>query len=292
MSEYLSQSAVEYDKLPVRVRNVLATRNLSDHYLLQFKYDGVCGIVVTGKKVMTRVGTPIISMDHILEQLTEMYGPDIVVFGEFWKPNVNQSTINGSVARHKPDDTMQFIMFDMITLKQYIDGKSERGYMDRYNGMWMIEGEWQPSISVASTFNPGTYGDYKLFRKDLLERNKLGFDGVILRDPTAPWIPGKDKSGYVIKDKNVDTYDLEVVAVEEGKGKYAGTTGAIVVRYKDSKLVSISGMSDDHRQLWWAQPKCIIGKIVEVHSMGLSSNGSLREPRFKGIRTDKDKPDF
>jgi len=29
-----------------------------------------------------------------------------------------------------------------------------------------------------------------------------------------------------------------------------------------------------------------LGKTIEVEAMGITSNGYLREPRFKGIRTD------
>jgi DNA ligase-1 len=56
--------------------------------------------------------------------------------------------------------------------------------------------------------------------------------------------------------------------------------------------LSVSGMTDAQRNAWWADPDCIIGSIVKVDAMRYSAYGSLREPRFKEVRTDKDKPDL
>jgi DNA ligase-1 len=46
-------------------------------------------------------------------------------------------------------------------------------------------------------------------------------------------------------------------------------------------------MTDAQRELWWAEPTLINGKVVEVKAMKELPDGSLREPRFKCIREDK-----
>ena len=63
-------------------------------------------------------------------------------------------------------------------------------------------------------------------------------------------------------------------------------------RWKNGGVIYISGMKDSQRHLWWSNPDEIIGKIVQVDAMSESSKGKLREPRFKGIRTDKTEGDF
>ena len=50
-------------------------------------------------------------------------------------------------------------------------------------------------------------------------------------------------------------------------------------------------MTDADRKDWWKDNSIVVGKIVQIDAMGESAKGVLREPRFKGIRFDKKKPD-
>ncbi len=118
-----------------------------------------------------------------------------------------------------------------------------------------------------------------------------GGEGIVLNEINAPYQPGK-RNASMIKIKKILSYDLEVIGIDEGTGKYKGMVGAIRVRYKDGKVVTVSGMTDSQRKAWWKNPYEIIGKIVQIDAMTESSKGLLREPRFKGIRYDKEEADF
>ena len=94
--------------------------------------------------------------------------------------------------------------------------------------------------------------------------------------------------------------DLEIIAVEEGTGKYAGKLGAVVCRSRPENGISItvnvgSGFNDDHRNNLWAIRDSLIGKIVAVkynmRSKNKAGEESLFLPIFVEVRDDKDVAD-
>ena len=106
------------------------------------------------------------------------------------------------------------------------------------------------------------------------------------------------RTNNLLKVKKFSSLDLEVIDVEEGFGRLAGTLGAIHVKYKDGNTVKVgSGFSDNERKLFWNSPDLIINKIVEIKYFEESSNAdgtfSLRFPVWcSNIRIDKLEPDF
>jgi ATP-dependent DNA ligase len=119
------------------------------------------------------------------------------------------------------------------------------------------------------------------------EVTRRGGEGIILKDLNSGYHFGK-RNSTLLKIKEEITKDFEVVGLAEGEGKYLGTLGALQVRGKNGVVIEVSGMSDWERNVWWGNPAMIIGKVVEVVAMKELPNGSLREPRYKSIRFDKD----
>lgn len=107
------------------------------------------------------------------------------------------------------------------------------------------------------------------------------------------------RTDSLLKYKQVQTMDMEVVGIEEGEGKYEGLIGAINVRCVTDKGDTVycnvgSGLSDTQRFEWAFHPEKILGKIVEVAYFSVSQNAnhsaheySLRFPRLKSVREDK-----
>jgi ATP-dependent DNA ligase len=94
--------------------------------------------------------------------------------------------------------------------------------------------------------------------------------------------------------------DLEIIAVEEGTGKYAGKLGAVVcaTRSEDGKRLTVSvgsGFNDAHRDNLWSIRDSLIGKIVAVkYNMRIKNKvgeESLFLPIFVEVRDDKDVAD-
>lgn len=112
-----------------------------------------------------------------------------------------------------------------------------------------------------------------------------GFEGVMVKQVLTHY--GDRRSYDWMKVKAEDSVDVRVVRLEKGKGKYAATLGKLVVVHKGVE-VGVSGMTDAQRDEWWKKPKSIIGKTVEVTYQHVTDKGSLRHPRFKRLRPDKD----
>ncbi len=97
-----------------------------------------------------------------------------------------------------------------------------------------------------------------------------GYEGLILRQDKR-WL----------KVKPIDTFDVEILSLIEGKGKYKGKLGALV-----TSLGNVgTGFTDEEREDIWENK--YIGNTVEVSYMHLTEDGKFRHPRFLRIRFDK-----
>lgn len=117
-----------------------------------------------------------------------------------------------------------------------------------------------------------------------------GYEGIMLKDPEAPYETKRTKSW--LKIKPVIEVTLEVVDFEQGTGKYSKTLGALVCRGTDTgREISVnvgSGLSDDVRDDIWLNKEKVLGMQVEVKADAITQNQdgtySLRFPRFKCFR--------
>ncbi|OZI20064.1 hypothetical protein CAL26_21150 [Bordetella genomosp. 9] len=309
MGKYIIHKAVEFDAVKVSARKAMGAesiRDLAGTYMAQRKYDGCNAVVIVtpngeGDKVLSRTGEVVRSCAHLVRAVRNRVirklerGHAVAVLGEVWRAGVPQATISGEFRRHEPAAGLRLAVFDMLTLGEFEAGYSPYAYTDRFDVLYpYFREDDMGSVFLAGTYNPGTYGD----PADLASYfSKLGgYDGLILRDPHGTWKAGSGTDGEIIKVKPTLTLDLRVTGVEEGKGKYKGTLGALVCQGPKG-LVKVSGMSDEQRDEWWngEGPKgdsLIYGKIIEVECLGITEAGSLREPRFKGVRHDKEHADF
>lgn len=305
MSEYIIHKAVEFGKVKVAVRKELGAESvddLSSIYYAQRKYDGCNGIVIvtpngSGDKVLSRTGELVKSCDHLVKGVRQRLhsrlakGGAYAVLGEVWRPGTTQNVISGEFRKGEARPKLQLQVFDMLTLTEFEAGHSPFAFAVRFEVLfpYFRGAHSTDSIQLAATYTPGSYGRATDLCDSLVAEG--GYDGLILRNPYGTWTAGSGTDGEIIKVKKAETFDLRVVDVEEGKGKYKGTLGALVCQGPKGH-VKVSGMTDEERDAWFANPQQIVGQIVEVAALGFTPQGSLREPRFKGIRHDKELADF
>lgn len=293
MTDYYVHKAVELDKVKKARRQVLEQPGyLEQNYIALRKYDGCCGIVFLDKKarhgyMLTRSGETVRSCQHIVDNLLARI-PDwcpIVVFVEVWQEGKDFAYISGKFRQHAPAPELTYKAWDTVAGSWYLDGKTHVGFAERLEHLHMF----LPYHLIAEHYNPGTYGDAMQLARQLVKQG--GYDGLILKDPAGPWELGRGSGGESIKVKPSLSFDLRVTGLEEGEGKHAGRTGRLSLSFFGKVLGVGTGLSDQQRAEWWASPASIVGQIVEVEAMGYSKDGSLREPRLKGIRYDKLKAD-
>jgi DNA ligase-1 len=117
----------------------------------------------------------------------------------------------------------------------------------------------------------------------ILERHeKAGYEGVMLRNPDAPYAPGKRSNG-LLKLKSFVDGEFEIVGFEEATGKDKGTV-VFVCSISSSKFrVRPIGTLAERAKMLKDAPK-LVGKKLTVRYQELSDDGIPRFPVGIAVR--------
>lgn len=297
MSDYLILKAVEHDKLPVKFKKRYPTvQSLADAgWWTQRKYDGCMGIAHMrfdgGSTMQSRTGedyTP--SCGSILEEIREAADEqsgswdDFVVIGEVWQPIEEAAfpAISGTFRRQKPGvNNLRFMVHDLLPPGLVTDTAYRLRFAD------LCELFPPMDINEAKVHVVKTYqNEAEPEACALLWQGKGGYDGAILRDPDAGYTIGTVKAGEIVKVKPTLSLDLLVVKINKAEGVKTGRdVWTFDVVYKGVTTTVGSGVPHDIRGI--NANEC----IAEIECLGITEDGKLREPRFKGLRFDKVKAD-
>lgn len=117
-----------------------------------------------------------------------------------------------------------------------------------------------------------------------------GFEGTIVKDPTAPYASGKRGHGWT-KFKANDEMDVVIMGFKDGENSFTGLIGAIEFgQYQNGVLTyrgRCSGMDMKMRKQLSADRPGHLGKVISLAFMGIMPSGSPRHPQYKRFRTDK-----
>jgi DNA ligase 1 len=154
---------------------------------------------------------------------------------------------------------------------------------------------------------------------DLFNQSKdIGHEGLVMKDPSSQYHPGKRGRHWIKLKKEIDTIDAVIVIAEYGHGKRAGVLSDYTFAVKDLsdrrndlKVIgkAYSGLTDKEIDEMTTRLRLAAIKnegyrlivrpeiILEVafdsiqQSNRHNSGFSLRFPRIKSVRTDKDLAD-
>ena len=245
--------------------------------------------------IYSRTGEVYTSMEHLKEELCTLMkitGSDYIIF-EAYYPFIPQPIISGWCRDTKEQHPeLRAYVHDCLSIDEF-NGEFNTPYEKRVEILmapFIINRDFRRVFPISQTF---VYDEDQLWKlaDDVWAR---GGEGLVLREPTAPYCPGK-RNYTMLKVKKGVSYDLKVVALEEGKGKYKNMVGKLVCRWKNGDVIKVgSGLTDEQRKRWWTEFAYdeIVNKVVQIDAMAESSKGKLREPIFKGIRHDKLKGDY
>lgn len=155
----------------------------------------------------------------------------------------------------------------------------------------IFTGSWSSTISAISLVGGDTIPKECLYSLQPLDKRLFC---CTIEDPSAEDISSifemamtEGYEGLVLRQKDVwlkvkssETYDVEVTALIEGKGRNTGRLGSF-----QTPLGRVgTGLTDADRETFKSLP---IGTTIEVECMELTPAGKFRHPRFVRVRWDK-----
>lgn len=196
-----------------------------------------------------------------------------------------------------------YIAYDIL----YLDGSS-RIKEQLTNRKEMLNGiEFRkPLINSPFSILDSEESIAKMFE----ESRSMGHEGLVLKDPSSTYQPGKRGKHWVKLKKELDTIDAVIVIAEYGHGKRAGVLSDYTFAVNDNDELKVigkaySGLTDEEIAEMTSRLKSIMIKdesfrvivkpeiVLEVAFDGIQksdrhdSGYALRFPRIKRIRNDK-----
>lgn len=300
---YIVQKAIEPSDLSVKQAKAFEERLQDGGYWLQPKIDG-CHVVILVEEdgscagILSSTGEVVKSCDHLVGNIVGacVKGRRLAFLGEVTIPGEEFRNISGAFRRQYAQPQLQVRFFDVVSWVR-LNGEVQLYSADSYGLRHHV---LQCSVAAATVLPVIACDNLSSANIVAQEWQMQGWngsicDGAVLRDRHATYKAKRCRDGEVVKVKPLLDFDLEVVGVDLAKGEKTGkNTGALITRFKDGVLLRVAtGMTQaDVDQMHATAGENFIGKIVRVEALGHSGTGSLREPRYCGVRTDKVAPDF
>lgn len=246
-------------------------------YFSQPKLDGVrCLISKDG--MQSRNGKPIVSAPHIREALDDFFTvfPDVVLDGELYNHDLKNDfeKIISLARKTKPtaedlEESKQMIQYHIY------DCLTEGSYEDRLAFLAdSLAEHYEPMIHVVETFFVHNQNNIDSFLGQWLEQ---GYEGQMLRVPESLY-EGK-RSKNLIKHKEFEDEEFEIVNIEEGLGNWAGYAKSVEIRLKDGTTQNsgVRGSQEFLKQIL-DQRATLVGTEVTVRYQNKTVDGKLRFP--------------
>lgn len=245
-------------------------------WIVEPKLDGMRMGYMNGK-AFSRNQKPIYNIDHILRELEELdISDNVMLDGELMASNWEE-TMSLAKARvtSKPNTALTYVVFDIVLPEQLsLMYRKEllSQFFNHHRFKYIRNIHWEEKKP------------FDAFYKSCL---KAGYEGIMLKHRLSYYEP--KRSSHWLKYKPTLTMDCKVIGMKEGKGKYEGTLGSLIVKQENNKICDVSGMTDNLRNWFWQRKHKIekMGIIIEVEYQSLTPKGIMRFPRYIRLRDDK-----
>jgi DNA ligase 1 len=268
--------------------------------LASAKLDGVRA-VVHNNMVYSRSNKPIPNR-FVQEQFNMLDAVDgELIVGHANSSTVYRDTVSHVMSHDKTGYDLTFHVFDHIRFP-------EKRYTDRHN-LLHFDGIRHANVIVheqRTIMNPIAL---LAFEEEMLD---AGYEGLILRDPHAPYKHGRStvKEGYLLKMKRFVDSEAVVIGFEErmhngneattnelGRTKRSshaagktgrGDLGALVVRFGDIEFNIGTGFDDVERRAIWDDRDNYLGRLAKFKYFPVGVKEAPRHPVFLGWRDKED----
>lgn len=200
------------------------------------------------------------------------------------------NSTSGLINSKQDNKKLVYNIFDVMTDEPY---NERRKYLNRLEPTSM-------SVRILPTLAYfDSYVELEKHVPTMLDMvTNAGAEGLMINRADSKYI--HKRTDQLIKVKNTYTMDMLVIETIDGTGKYDGQVGSLFcTSIIDGKTIEANvgaGLTDEQRLTWALHPELIVGQIVEVAYFSVSQNSStygsknysLRFPRLKQVRLDKD----
>ena len=276
-------------------QNVVAGR----HFYLTEKLDGIRLVSVVKEdsvKLYSRQGQPIeglVEVENVLKYIRQHVGKDFVFDGELLVsdreniPSKEQYKRTTMIVRRDGMKTgITYNVFDVLDADAFEMHFCDTPYYLRRQKLESYCACLNQPCAVRPL--PVLYhgSDTREIIRHLNAQRGLQHEGVMinLADETYQFT----RTNALLKVKVMQDCDLEIIGVQEGEGKFAGTLGALTVDYKGTPVGVGSGLSDEMRRAVWANPDAYIGRVATIQYFEETNDAdgkvSIRFPVFKELR--------
>lgn len=250
-------------------------------------------------------------LDHLAQPLLGTFGPGIILDGELYVHGWPLQRINAAVTpvRQQPtEDTklVEYHVFDVVDFNKSFHERfarlscsvnlSDRRYGQVYFVQWNIPDEQATADKCYVRFVDTGYegmmyrlGDCPYTVPKQVDRKWL--------DPGLPKVSSKflsDKNNrcwHLLKRKDWQDDEFECVGLVEGEGRLKGILGAAVCASHATRpgegrhsVFSVgSGFTDAERSHFLSHPELIIGHLIKVKYLVLSSDGIPLNPTMLAV---------
>jgi DNA ligase 1 len=242
-------------------------------YLVQPKYNGLRCIAERlsgGVNLRSSTDLPIHTVPHIIAEVLKL--PFGIYDGELYLHESFQ-TLTSIVNRdelHPDFQKIKYMIFDL---------KSAHTQTIRLMSLSTLRDCVDPKVIEISPVWACGADDIEPI---LAEQMALGFEGLILREPTAMYVERRATTMMKLKPRSSDTYRIcglqeEVSIHREPKGRL----GAFIVQDADGNSFKVgSGFTHAQREVFWREGNNMIGSLIYVKYQALTDRGVPWFPVF------------
>lgn len=225
---------------------------ITEPFYVQPKLDGV-RLLVSKQGCFSRTGKPVKGVEHLAKDLKDGEWLD----GECYAPGKTFEEIT-SMFKMNPKE-LEFHVFDYFDL-----GRPDLPFAER-----------QKKVTVQTVLVKS--------KKDIPEWHDTfvgqGHEGIMIREAVSTYEIGK-RSNYLLKYKEFQTEEYEIIGVKEGTGR---EKGAAIWECEGGFCAKPEGTLEYRRQLFKDGDK-YIGKMLTVRFQNLTAQGIPRFPVGVAVR--------
>ncbi len=248
---------------------------------VQPKLDGV-RCIANKDGLWSRTGKQIVSCPHIEVALEPLFdtNPDLVLDGELYNHKLRDdfNQIISLVRKTKPTDEDLVDSHDMVEFHVYDLPSSEAIYSERRTELEQVLRYEDSSLVFVQTDFATSEDDVDALFGTYVEQ---GYEGGIIR-LDMPY--EQKRSNGLLKRKDFEDSEFEIISIEEGKGNWAGYAKRVIFRLEDGRECGsgLAGNQDFARQLLSERDKYVGGQVT-VQYFTRTPDGVPRFPIAKAL---------